>query len=114
MYELIKSDYEKKTIPAHFKIYNITNEKVEGLKEAKLLQLPKLFLAKFNNGTITKEELEEQYYRGLESRGQHLISLDYGNFTVMLCDCKTYNHSDGCPMQYLKKYWLNNLEFQHI
>ncbi len=104
MLELIKQDYLKQTLPAHYDLYNISNEPMDELKYLKLLQLPKLHLIKFEKGKITKKELEEQYFRGLDSRGQHLISVDYGSCTVMVCNCENYKHSDSCAMQYLKKY----------
>lgn len=104
MLELIKKDYLKQTLPAHYVVYNLTNEPMKGLKTTKLLELPKLYLMKFKKGEITKEELEKQYLRGLESRGQHLISVDYGSFSVMVCGCDSYSHSDDCAMKYLKKY----------
>ena len=104
MQELIKKDYFKETFPTHFDVYNISNEPIDGLKELKLLQLPRLHLAKFKKGMITKEELEEQYFRGLDSRGQHLISVDYGSCSVMVCSCESYKHNDSCPIPYLKKY----------
>lgn len=85
-------------------MHNISNEPIEGLKPLKLLQLPKLHLLKFTKGEITKDELEEQYFRGLDSRGQHLIGVDYGSGSVMVCGCNTYRHSDTCPIPYLKKY----------
>jgi len=103
MYQLIKKDYGKVDIPAHFKVYNISNEKIEGLQDLKLLQLPKLHLLKYEKKQITKEELEEQYFRGLESRGQHLISVDY-NSAIMVCNCSSYAHKNSCAMKYLKKY----------
>jgi hypothetical protein len=66
---------------------------------------------KFEKGKITKQELEEQYFRGLDSRGQHLISVDYGVCSVMVCNCNSYRHSDKCPMPYLKKYLkIKNVE----
>ena len=104
MLELIKRDYLQQTLPAHFEAYNLTNEPIKELKTTKLLELPKLHLMKFKKGKITKEELEEQYYRGLESRGQHLISVDYGSCSVMVCGCDSYSHNDDCAMKYLKKY----------
>lgn len=104
MLELTNKMYKTKQIPAYFEIYNISNEKIEGLKDLKLLQLPRFDLAKFEKGETSKEALEEQYFRGLESRGQHLIGVDYGRSAVMVCGCKTYKHSDSCPMPYLKKY----------
>lgn len=104
MLELIKKDYNRIITPAHFDVYYISNEPIEGLKPVKLLQLPKLHLLKFTKGEITKDELEEQYFRGLDSRGQHLISLDYGSYSVMVCGCDTYRHSNSCPVPYLKKY----------
>lgn len=104
MLELIKKDYLKKTIPAHYTLYNVSNEKIEGLKDEKFFQLPKIHFMEFNKGAISKEELEKQYLRGLESRGQHLISLDYGPCNVLVCNCKNYKHNDNCAMQYLKKY----------
>jgi len=104
MLEIIKKDYLKHTLPAHFDIYNISNEPIDEIKYLKLLQLPRLYLMKFEKGKITKKELEEQYFRGLDSRGQHLISVDYGSCAVMVCTCESYNHNDNCAMQYLKKY----------
>jgi len=104
MLELTKKEYENQTLPAHYEVYNLSNEPMEGLKTTKLLELPRLHRMKFEKGNITKKELEEQYYRGLESRGQHLISVDYGSCTVMVCGCETCNHDDNCAMGYLKKY----------
>lgn len=104
MLELIKKDYNKIMIPEHFSVYNISNEHINGIKYLKLLQLPKLHLMKFEKGKIPKKELEEQYFRGLDARGQHLISVDYGSCAVMVCNCESYNHNDNCAMQYLKKY----------
>ncbi len=104
MLELIKKEYEKQTLPAHYEVYNLTNEPMKDLKVTKLLELPRLHRMKFEKGKITKQELEEQYLRGLESRGQHLISVDYGSCTVMVCGCNSYKHVDNCAMQYLKKY----------
>lgn len=104
MLELTKKDYLNKDLPAHYEVYNISNEPIESLKTLKLLQLPKLHLMKFEKGKITKKELEEQYFRGLDSRGHHLISVDYGSCSVMVCNCESYKHSDISPMPYLKKY----------
>jgi len=104
MQELINKDYKSVSIPDHFEVYNISNESIDGLKPQKLLQLPKLHLIKFKKGNITKKELEEQYFRALDSRGQHLISIDYGSCSVMVCGCETYKHTHTCPMPYLKKY----------
>ena len=104
MFEIIKEDYLKETFPTHYGLYNISNVPIEGIKYVKLLQLPKLHLLKFEKGKITKKELEEQYFRGLDSRGQHLISVDYGCCDIMVCNCDSYKHSDSCPMPYLKKY----------
>jgi len=104
MQYIIKKDYLIKTFPAHFDMYNISNEPIDGLKYLKLLQLPRLHLMKFEKGKISKRELEEQYFRGLDSRGQHLISVDYGSCAVMVCNCESYKHSDSCPILYLKKY----------
>lgn len=104
MLELTKKDYLKQIIPTHYEVYNLSNEPMEGLKTTKLLQLPKLHLLKFKKGNITKKELEEQYFRALDSRGQHLISVDYGSCSVMVCGCDTYRHRDTCPIPYLKKY----------
>ena len=104
MKEIIKKDYLKETFPTHFDVYNISSEPIDGIKYLKLLQLPKLYLMKFEKGKITKKELEEQYFRGLDSRGHHLISVDYGSCAVMVCNCESYKHSDTCAMQYLKKY----------
>jgi len=104
MLELIKKDYLSQTLPAHYEVYNLSNEPMECLKTTKLLELPRLHLMKFKKGKITKKELEEQYFRGLDSRGQHLISVDYGSCAVMVCNCKSYKHSDNCAMKYLKDY----------
>jgi len=104
MLELIKKDYNRVMIPEHFDVHNISSEHINGIKYLKLLQLPKLHLMKFEKGKITKKELEEQYFRGLDSRGQHLISVDYGSCSVMVCNCMSYDHSDSCPIPYLKKY----------
>ncbi|MGB5792134.1 hypothetical protein [Poseidonibacter sp.] len=104
MLELIKKDYTNRILPAHYEIYNISNEQIEGLKETKLLQLPRLHYRKFKKGVITTKELEKQYFRGLDSRGQHLISVDYGACSVIVCGCDTYKHNDTCPIPYLKKY----------
>ena len=103
MYELTKSMYPKKTIPKHFKALNISNEVITDLKVDKLLQLPPIYLKQFQNKEIPKEKLEEKYFRVLEARGQHLISLDYRG-VILVCGCKTYKHNDECPMPYLKKY----------
>jgi hypothetical protein len=113
MQELIKSEYEKVDIPAHFEVYNVSNEKIEGLKDLKLLQLPKLHLMKFTKGKINKKELEEQYFRALDSRGQNLIGIDYGSCSIMVCSCETYKHKDSCPIPYLKKYMkIKNFEIE--
>ena len=104
MLELINKDYQNASIPIHFEVYNISNESIDGLKSLKILQLPKLHLLKYKKGNITKKELEEQYFRALDSRGQHLISVDYGSCSVMVCGCDTYRHRDTCPIPYLKKY----------
>lgn len=103
MYELTKAMYPRKTIPKHFKVLNISNEVIADLKMDKLLQLPPIYLKQFQNGEISKEILEDQYLRVLEARGQHLISVDYHG-VILVCGCKTYKHSDECPMPYLKKY----------
>lgn len=103
MYNITKNTYQNKTIPKWLKLYNISNEPIEGLEVLKLLQLPKVPLTKFNEGYISKDELKEQYYRGLESRGQHLIGTDYRD-SIMVCACKTYGHADNCPIPYLKDY----------
>lgn len=103
MYELTKTMYPKKTISKYYKILNISNEEIAGLRVDKLLQLPAIYLKQFQNNEISKEKLEEKYFRGLESRGQHLISVDYRE-AILVCGCKTYKHSDECPMPYLKKY----------
>jgi len=113
MQEIIKSDYEKQTFPEHYDVHNVSNEPIDGLKYLKLLQLPKIHLMKFEKGKITQEELEEQYFRGLDSRGQHLISVDYGVCSVMVCSCESYEHDDKCAMKYLKKYMaLKNHEIE--
>lgn len=104
MLELTKKDYLNQTLPSHFEVYNLSSEPIKGLKTTKLLELPRLHRIKFEKGKITKKELEEQYYRGLESRGQQLISVDYGSCTVMVCGCETYKHDDNCAMEYLKRY----------
>jgi len=104
MLEIIKKDYEKETFPTHYDLYNVSSESIDGIKYLKLLQLPRLHLMKFEKGKITKQELEEQYFRCLDSRGQHLISVDYGSCSVMVCNCENYKHSDSCPISYLKKY----------
>jgi len=115
MLELIKSDYQNKKaeIPTHFETYYVSSEKIEGLKNLKLLQLPRLHLMKFKKGQIDKKELEEQYFRALDSRGQNLLGVDYGSCSVMVCGCETYKHSDTCPMPYLKKYMkIKNFEIE--
>ena len=104
MLELIKQDYLKQTLPAHYDLYNISNEPIDRIKYLKLLQLPRLHLMKFEKGKITKKELEEHYFRCLDSRGQHLINVDYGSCSVMVCNCKSYKHDYNCAMGYLKKY----------
>ncbi len=111
MVELIKKDYNKVMLPSHFEAYNISHEHINGLKPIKLLQFPKLQFMKYEKEKISKKELEEQYFRSLDSRGQHLISTDYGSCSVMVCTCDTYEHSDSCPMPYLKKYLkIKNIE----
>ena len=111
MQEIIKEDYLKETFPTHYDLYNVSSEPIDGIKYLKLLQLPKLHLMKFEKGKITKKELEEQYFRGLDSRGQHLIGVDYGACAVVVCNCESYKHSDSCPMPYLKKYLkMKNIE----
>lgn len=113
MLELIKSDYNKVMIPAHFDAYNISDKHINGLKPLKLLQLPKLHLMKYDKGKITQQELKEIYFKSLDSRGQHLISIDYGSCAVMVCNCDTYDHNDRCPMPYLKEYMaLKNHEIE--
>ena len=104
MYTMTLKDYEKQSFPEHFEIYNISDTKIEGMKDLKLLQLPKLHLLKFKKGQISKEELQEQYYRGLDSRGASLIGVDYGSCALMICQCENYKHSDTCPIPYLTKY----------
>lgn len=103
MYELTKAMYPRKTIPKHLKALNISSEVITGLKVDKLLQLPPVYLKQFQNNEISKEKLEEQYLRGLESRGQHLLSMDYRE-AILVCGCKSYKHGDECPIPYLKKY----------
>ena len=103
MYELTKTMYHRKTIHKSYKVINISNEEIAGLKMDKLLRLPPIYLKQFQNNEISKEKLEEQYLRGLESRKQHLISSDYRG-VILVCGCKTYKHSDECPIPYLKKY----------
>lgn len=104
MQELIKSDYEKEIFPTHFEIYNVSHENIDDLKIAKILQLSKMLLLKYKKKMLTKKELEEQYFRGLDSLGQHLIATNYGACSVIVCECETYKHSDTCPIPYLKKY----------
>ena len=105
IYTVILKDYESKKVPRGYKIYNISDIKINNLEDSKLLQLPKLYLSKFNQEQISKDELEEQYFRKLDSRGQHLISVDYNN-CMLVCDCNTYRHKNNCPISYLKKYML--------
>lgn len=104
MQQLISKDYRNQTLPSHFDVYNVSNEPIDALKVAKILQLPAGLLLKFNEKSITKEELEEQYFRGLDSLGQHLIATTYGSGSVIVCNCKSYRHSGACPIPYLKKY----------
>jgi len=112
MYELTKKMYLTKQIPKHFEVINISNEPIVGLKVDKLLQLQPFYLKQFADGDISKEKLEEQYLRVLEARGQHLISVDYRG-KILVCSCKTYKHSDSCPMPYLKNYMaLKNHEIE--
>lgn len=104
MLELTKTDYPNQKIPSHYEVYNISHEPIDDLKVAKILQLSKILLLKFSKDKITKKEMEEQYFRGLDSLGQHLIATNYGSCSVVVCSCETYKHSDTCPIPYLKKY----------
>ena len=104
MLELTKINYTNQTIPSHYDIYNISHEPIDDLRVAKILQLSKILLLKFSKDKITKKEMEEQYFRGLDSLGQHLIATNYGTCSFIVCGCKTYNHYNTCPIPYLKKY----------
>ncbi len=105
IYSVILQDYINKKIPKAFQRYNVSDIKIDDLQDSKLLQLPKLHLLKLKKEQISKDELEEQYFRGLDSRGQHLISTDYNN-CILVCNCENYRHKKSCPIPYLKKYML--------
>lgn len=53
MQELINKDYKSAFILTYLEVYDISNDSIESSK------------------------IEEQYFRALDSRGQHLINVEY-------------------------------------